>query len=222
MSREEVFKATGPTSGASMWVKMGVKKDGTLTAADGGLQIPGRRLPGLAGDERCDVRLRPLQRSRTRKRTVGYDVVSNRPKAAAYRAPGSPISAFAVESTLDILAKKIGMDPLELRLKNAATHRHPDDLRPQDGPRAATPRRCRRCSNHPGYKAPLGPNQGRGVASGYWFNGAGDSGATVYGQRRRHRDRSPPAAPTSAARAPRWRSWPPRRWAWTTKRSAPR
>ena len=52
--------------------------------------------------------------------TVGYDVVCNRPKSAAYRAPGSPISAFAVESVIDMLAKKIGMDPLELRLKNAA------------------------------------------------------------------------------------------------------
>ena len=54
------------------------------------------------------------------QRTVGYDVVCNRPKSAAYRAPGSPISAFAVESVLDMCAKKIGMDPLELRLKNAA------------------------------------------------------------------------------------------------------
>jgi len=50
--------------------------------------------------------------------TTGYDVVCNTgPKSAAYRAPGSPISAFAVESVLDILAKKIGMDPLQLRLK---------------------------------------------------------------------------------------------------------
>ena len=34
--------------------------------------------------------------------------------------------------------------------------------------------------NHPGYKAPLGKNQGRGVASGYWFNGGGESSATVH------------------------------------------
>src|SRR5437763_435618 len=33
--------------------------------------------------------------------------------------------------------------------------------------------------NHPAYKMPLGPNQGRGVASGYWFNGGGESSATV-------------------------------------------
>jgi len=53
-------------------------------------------------------------------RSIGYDVVCNRPKSAAYRAPGSPISAFAVESVLDMLARKIGMDPLQLRLNNAA------------------------------------------------------------------------------------------------------
>src|ERR1700681_1526686 len=53
-------------------------------------------------------------------RAIGYDVVSNRPKVSAYRAPGSPLGAFAVESVLDVLAQKIGMDPLKLRLKNAA------------------------------------------------------------------------------------------------------
>ena len=83
------------------------------------LQIPGRRLPRLAGHERAACApLRPY--NIPNQHTVGYDVVCNRPKSAAYRAPGSPISAFAVESVLDILAKKIGMDPLQLRLKNAA------------------------------------------------------------------------------------------------------
>jgi len=53
-------------------------------------------------------------------RAIGYDVVSSRPKVAAYRVPGSPLSAFAVESVLDVLAQKIGMDPLKRRLKNAA------------------------------------------------------------------------------------------------------
>src|SRR5260370_38978111 len=66
--------------------------------------------------------------------TVGYDVVCNRPKSAAYRAPGSPISAFAVESALDMLAKKIGMDPLQLRLKNAARPGTPMSFGPKLGP----------------------------------------------------------------------------------------
>ena len=43
-------------------------------------------------------------------RTVGYEVLVNRPKTAAYRAPSAPMAAFAVESAVDELAKKIGMD----------------------------------------------------------------------------------------------------------------
>ena len=110
--------------------------------------------------------------------TVGYDVVCNRPKSAAYRAPGSPISAFAVESVVDMLAKKIGMDPLELRRKNAAG----PGTAMIYGPKLAHGgyiETLEACLNHPEYKKPLGPNQGRGAASGYWFNGGGESSATV-------------------------------------------
>ena len=53
-------------------------------------------------------------------KVVGFDVVTNRPKVAAYRAPGAPISEFAVECVMDELAKQLGMDPVEFRLKNAA------------------------------------------------------------------------------------------------------
>jgi CO/xanthine dehydrogenase Mo-binding subunit len=111
-------------------------------------------------------------------RSVGYDVVCNRPKSAAYRAPGSPISAFAVESVIDMLAKKIGMDPAELRRKNAAGPGTPMIYGPKlaHGGYRET---LEAIINHPDYKKPLGPNQGRGVASGYWFNGGGESSATV-------------------------------------------
>ena len=51
---------------------------------------------------------------------IGYDVVSNRPKVAAYRAPGAPIASFAVECAMDDLARKLGMDPIEIREKNGA------------------------------------------------------------------------------------------------------
>ncbi len=176
MSREEVFKATGPTSGASMWVKIGVKKDGTITAADGVFKFQAGAFPGSPVMNACLCAFAPYNIPNAR--TVGYDVVSNRPRAAAYRAPGSPISAFAVESVLDILAKKIGMDPLELRRKNAA--------RPGTtmiyGPKMAHGgyvETIEALLSHPAYKAPLGPNQGRGVASGYWFNGGGESSASL-------------------------------------------
>ena len=176
MTREEVFKASGPTSGSSMEVKIGIKRDGKITAAQAILKYQAGAFPGSPVMNGCMCAFAPYDIPN--QRTVGYDVVSNRPKAAAYRAPGSPISAFAVESTLDIAAKTIGMDPAQLRLKNAATI----GTQMIYGPRLAHggyKETVEAVINHPGYQTPLGPNQGRGVASGYWFNGAGDSGATL-------------------------------------------
>src|SRR5437660_3798556 len=118
MNRGEVFKATGPTSGASMRVKIGVTRDGKITAADGEFRFQAGAYPGSPVMNACLCAFAPYDIANVR--SIGYDVVCNRPKSAAYRAPGSPISAFGVESVLDMLAKKIGMDPVELRLKNAA------------------------------------------------------------------------------------------------------
>ena len=176
MSREEVFKGTGPTSGASMTVKVGVKRDGAITAAEAILKYQAGAFPGSPVMNGCMCAFAPYDIPN--QRTVGYDVVSNRPKAAAYRAPGAPISAYAVESTLDIAAKTVGMDPLEFRLKNAAT----PGTQMVYGPKLAHGgyvETVRALLDHPGYHTPLGPNQGRGSASGFWFNGAGDSGANV-------------------------------------------
>ena len=176
MSRDEVFKASGPTSGSSMRVKIGVKKDGTITAAEGEFKFQAGAFPGSPVMNACLCAFAPY--NTPNQHTVGYDVVCNRPKSAAYRAPGSPISAFAVESVLDILAKKIGMDPLQLRLKNAARPGTPMIFGPKlaHGGYVET---LEALVNHPAYKTPLGPNQGRGVASGYWFNGGGESSASI-------------------------------------------
>ena len=177
MTREEVFKATGPTSGSSMWVKMGIKNDGTLVAAEGVYKFQAGAFPGSPVINACLCGFATY--AIANQRATGYDVVSNRPKAAAYRAPGSPISAFAVESVVDILAKKIGMDPAELRLKNAVEV-GTDMIYGPKMTHGGYKETVQAVLKHPAYKTPLGPNQGRGVASGYWFNGAGESGATLY------------------------------------------
>jgi len=176
MTRDDVFKATGPTSGSSMWVKMGAKKDGTITAAEGVFKFQAGAFPGSPVMNACLCAFAPYAIENAH--TVGYDVVCNRPKSAAYRAPGSPISAFAVESVVDMLAKKLGLDPLELRRKNAAIPGTPMIYGPKmtHGGYVET---LEACLNHPDYKKPLGKNQGRGVASGYWFNGGGESSASV-------------------------------------------
>jgi len=177
MSREDVFKSTGPTSGSSMTVKIGVKKDGTLVAAEGLFKFQAGAFPGSPVMNATMCAFAPYIIPNVK--SVGFDVVSNRPKSAAYRAPGSPISAFAVESVLDMLAKKIGMDPLKMRLKNAVKAGSPTAWGPKhshDG-YAET---IQALLDHPQYKKPLGKNQGRGVASGFWFNGGGESTASVH------------------------------------------
>jgi CO/xanthine dehydrogenase Mo-binding subunit len=176
MTREDVFRASGPTSGASMWVKIGVKKDGTIVAADGIYKFQAGAFPGSPVMNGCLCAYAPY--TIPNQRAVGFDVVSNRPKAAAYRAPGSPISAFAVESVLDMCAKAIGMDPLELRHKNACHIGTPTLAGPKHA-HAGYAETLEALMNHPAYKVKLGPNQGRGVASGYWFNGGGESSATL-------------------------------------------
>ena len=176
MSREETFRASGPTSGASMWVKIGVKKDGTIMAADGIYKFQAGAFPGSPVMNGCLCAYAPYDIPN--QRAIGYDVVSNRPKAAAYRAPGSPISAFAVESVLDMCAKAIGMDPLALRHKNACRIGTPTLSGPKHA-HAGYIETIEALQKHPAYHVKLGPNQGRGVASGYWFNGGGESSATI-------------------------------------------
>ncbi len=177
MSREDVFKATGPTSGSSMTVKIGVKKDGTIVAADALLKFQAGAFPGSPVMNATMCSFAPYEIANTR--AIGLDVVSNRPKSAAYRAPGSPISAFAVESVLDILAHKIGMDPLKLRLKNAVKAGSPTSWGPKHS-HDGFAETIQVLLDHPEYKKPLGKNQGRGVASGFWFNGGGESTASVH------------------------------------------
>ena len=114
----------------------------------------------------------------------GYDVVVNKPKTQAYRAPGSTQVAFAAEQVIDELARKIGMDPLEFRYKNAAqegTRRHDGVVYPRIGYKEV----LQAASDHPHYKAPLERNgsdgklRGRGVASGFWVNAGALSSANL-------------------------------------------
>ena len=110
---------------------------------------------------------------------VGYDVVSNRPKVAAYRAPGAPITSFAVESLMDELAIKLGIDALTLREKNAAkngTKTHYGPTHQNIGFTAVLDA----VKSHPHWKSPLKEGQGRGLATGFWFNIGGESTAQVH------------------------------------------
>ncbi len=172
MTRDEVFRASGPTSSATVWVKIGCTKAGRITAAEAELKLQGGAFAGSPVDMAAMSAFACYDLENVK--VVGWDVVVNRPKQAAYRAPGAPISAFGVESLIDELAHKIGMDPLELRLKNAAKEGTKSSYGPTYGPIGLIPT-LEAVKKHPHYKAKLGPNQGRGIAAGFWFNFGGQT-----------------------------------------------
>jgi CO/xanthine dehydrogenase Mo-binding subunit len=177
MTREEVFRASGPTSGAAIEVKIGAKRDGTIVAAKEVLKYQAGAFPGSPVGPGCMCGFAMYDIANVE--VIGYDVVSNRPKVAAYRAPGAPISSYAVESALDDLARKLGMDPLALREKNGAG----DGTKTHYGPThrdIGFLQTVAAAKSHPHYQAKLGPNQGRGVACGFWFNIGGESSAAVH------------------------------------------
>lgn len=177
MSREEVFHASGPTSGSSIDVKIAATAEGRMTAAKMELRYQAGAFPGapahlgaMTAFACYDVENLALN---------AYDVVSNRPKVAAYRAPGAPMSAFAVESAIDELAKKIGMGPIDIRILNGV----------RTGSVTVYGAKVRSdgfidtleaIKNSDQYKSPVPDGQARGVAAGFWFNIGGESSAAVH------------------------------------------
>ncbi|MCH7554156.1 MAG: xanthine dehydrogenase family protein molybdopterin-binding subunit, partial [Chloroflexi bacterium] len=177
MTRRDVFEGSGPASATHMRVKIGAKKDGTMTAAQVYLAYDAGAFPGSPVGSGAGTCLAPY--------TVqnflvdGYDVLVNKPKVAAYRAPGSPQAAYAVEAVVDEVAEKIGMDPLDFRLKNVT---HTGDRQASGVPFPSIGceevEQAIKASDH--YKTPLqGPNTGRGLAMGYWGNAGMNSSATI-------------------------------------------
>ena len=168
MSRAEVFESTGPTSGSYVKLKMGATKDGRITAAQAHMAYEAGAYPGslIGAGTMCVFAPYRIENGLI----DGYDVVVNKPKTAAYRAPGAPNAAFSAETVIDEICEKIGMDPIEFRLRNAAK----EGTRRMDGPtfpRIGFIEVLEATKNHPHYSAPLeGPNRGRGMATGFWFN----------------------------------------------------
>src|SRR5262249_22458225 len=177
MSREEVFRGTGPTSGGVIEVKLGAKYDGTITAAELVLKFQAGAFAGspVAPGCMCAFAMYDLDNVTI----TGYDVVSNRSKVAAYGAPRAPISTFGDESGLDELAREVGLDPLVLRERNAAK----EGTKAVHGPtwtNIGFLDTVEAAKSHVNLQVPLGPNQGRGVACGFWFNIGGESSAAVH------------------------------------------
>jgi xanthine dehydrogenase molybdenum-binding subunit len=175
MNRTEVLEATGPTSGGNIKIKMAVKGD-RISAVKATMAYEAGAFPGSPVGAGAMCMISPYNVENFE--IDAYDVVVNKPKTAAYRAPGAPVGAFASETCVDELAKGIGMDPLDFRIKNGSV----------EGSKMVTGapfgsigniQTVQAAIDSPHYKSPIeGPNRGRGVASGFWFN-AGLQSAVV-------------------------------------------
>jgi xanthine dehydrogenase molybdenum-binding subunit len=177
MTRAEVLEATGPTSGSHMRVKIGTTREGKLTAAEATLAFEAGALPGspVGGAARCMF----SQYNIGNINIDTYDVIVNKPKTGAYRAPGATHGSFAAETIIDEICSTIGMDPLEFRLKNASK----EGDRRSDGVvhgRIGNVETLQGAMNSSHWNTPLeGRWRGRGVASGYWGNAGLESSATL-------------------------------------------
>jgi CO/xanthine dehydrogenase Mo-binding subunit len=175
-TRTEDFLAANPSPMTVFEVKVGAKNDGTLTAlqsrvifdtgafAGSALGIGCLLLGGYYRWPNLDIR--------------GYEVMTNKVGVGAYRAPGAPQASFALESVIDDLAEKLGVDPLDLRLKNCIVE---GDLWPDGNPWPVIGLKemLERLKEHPIWRSrgSLGPNEGVGIGVGGWPGGKGPAAA---------------------------------------------
>jgi CO/xanthine dehydrogenase Mo-binding subunit len=183
LRRSEVLKATRPAPGAVIHVKIGAKQDGTFTALQSRMVYDVGGYPGGASGAGLNIGPGPYRWPNAR--IEGIDVMTNKPSVTAYRAPGGPQAAFAIESAIDELAVKLHMDPIQLRLKNAV---RPGD-RAINGvafPSIGFVQTLEAVAASPAWTKPVGQpsvpgrKRGRGVAAGYWGGGVGTSTAEIH------------------------------------------
>ncbi len=176
LTREEVFRATGPTSGCRTRIKMGATKDGRITAAEADLVYGAGAFRGanLRGAANCMFSAYNLKNARI----VAWDVVVNRPKASPYRAPGVPMAVFATEGAVNELADKLGIDRVEMRVINAIHQGNSTIVGLKVGP-IGFDEILDKLKNSEHYNAPLKANQGRGISVGFWGNAGGESCASI-------------------------------------------
>ena len=186
LSREETFLAVGNRPPCNMTLKAGVKRDGTLTALDFTCVATGGAYPA-GGTSLVDWLVRDLYTC-PNVRSKATDLFIHAGASRPFRAPGHPQGAWALEQMMDALAEAIGMDPVQLRLKNI-----PDHSQAREGNPAYTTTGYRQCLEQGalafgwekalaeiGRTAARGPiRRGVGVAGGMWAAGGGRPPSTV-------------------------------------------
>ena len=180
LDKAEETISTTIRSGAKLYIKTGVKKDGTIVARTGKVIYDAGAYSGfgaMAGG-RCTNMLGGWYLT-PNVHIDGYVVYTNKQVCGPVRGPGGPQAAFAVESHMDSIAAKLGMDPAEFRLKNV----------PKAGDKIVGVPKLRDVSlgetiriakEKIGWgKVKLEKNQGIGIATGSWIESAGPGGGAM-------------------------------------------
>jgi xanthine dehydrogenase YagR molybdenum-binding subunit len=162
LDRKEEHLASGNRPSAVQWVKAGATKDGKLTALS--LLVHGNG--GTNGGTGTSGPVKNIYACDNVK-TEEYDVFTNAGPSAAMRAPGHPQGAFALEGTMDELAAKLGMDPLEFRMKNDPSEVRREEFRIGAERIGWSGRDARRQTSDPAIL------RGVGMGAAVWYNTGG-------------------------------------------------
>lgn len=170
-TREEDLLTGNPAPDCKIQIKLGARRDGTITALDAFLLFDSGAASGsplsiggmlLGGYYRFQ-----------NFRVHGFEVQTHRPSFGSYRAPGAQQASFAIESAMDELARKLDLDPLEFRLQNCVVE---GDERPNGGvwPRIGLKETLEAVREHPLWKEReqrRAEGSGIGIAVGGWPGG---------------------------------------------------
>ena len=178
MTRDEVLRDGKPAPACVATVKIGVTRGGRITAASASFIYDAGGFPEMS--HAMFVRGNVLSQYKIPNVKIeAFDVLTNKVPVTFYRAPSTPQSHFAVESQMDLVARTLGMDPLQFRILNAAEE---GDMTPSGEvlPKVGFKETLETMVEYLKQKGPVrGDNRGRGVACGFWHGASGSFGAYV-------------------------------------------
>lgn len=177
LTRREDFLLGTPGPECEISLKVGARRDGTLTALQARVVFDSGASPGAPASIAAILlggyyKVPHLE-------IESLEVLTHKPPNGAYRAPGAPQATFAIESTMNILAQQLKIDPVEFRLRNAAQAGDPmPNGRPW--PKLGLRQVLEALRDHPKYKNRASANGiGYGVAVGGWPGGVESAAACV-------------------------------------------
>jgi xanthine dehydrogenase molybdenum-binding subunit len=178
MTRDEVLKDCRPAPGAVITIKTGAKKDGQIIAVAAKFIYDSGAYPEMSNSMFISINAFG-QYKIPNLRIESMDVITNKVPATYYRAPAMPQASFAIESNMDLIARALGIDPLQLRIQNINSE---GDRVPigEVLQRVGFKETLQRMADYLNQKGKIeGKNRGRGVACGYWGGASGGYGAYV-------------------------------------------